>query len=688
MSVAEMKIVGIVGPKSILNVVMRSVILQGNVHMIDAISRVNSADFFLPPTERNIEALEEEPFLKHFSERRSFGREEKIVNLFHDLFDIKPFLREDFLNEEYDYDNFMKQFLGIYKVIQKTVQEIEENQREIDKKEEFINNLKYLSELDLDINRLIDMKYLVFRLIRVTKENYDKLKKNYENIPAVVLRLATEGKYVTLLYIAPITLEETLERIFSSLNYTVLPVPREIKGNNIEEILEELAKGIEQDKKTIEASKKTIEEYKDQYKDELEKMFSRLEMEKKIEEFKSKVAIGRKLFFIFGFVPAGDVDKLKENLEKKFNDKLTIIIDPVKKPYSATPPTKLNNIKLFKPFESLVKMYGTPSYQEKDPTVFFALTYMFIFGAMFGDVGQGFVLLLGGLILEYIYNKIDFGAVLNRLGISSIIFGFIYGSVFGSEEIIPAMVIRPMSNIDNMLIIAVAFGIIFILFSYILSIVNAIRENNLKDGILGENGLTGFLFYVLLLYTVFRVFIMHKDILPAITITLLTLLSIMFFKEAIARRLFFSDKSLKKPSANEYIEGGFGLIEMLLSMLSNTISFLRVGAFALNHVGLFIAFLTLANMMSSAWGNWIVLFIGNVVILSLEGLIVFIQALRLEYYEMFTKYYRGDGIEYNPAKIKFMVPQKNKKILSFKTIVLPIIGKNEYHNYINSKTEV
>ncbi len=659
MSVAEMKIVGVIGPKSILNVVMRSIILQSNVHMIDALARVNSADFFLPPTERNIEALEEEPYLKHYSERRNLAKEEKIVNLFHDLFDIKPFLKEDVLKEEYDYDNFMKQFLGIYKVIEKTVQDIEERQKEIDKKREYINNLRYLSGLDLDVERLFGMKYLVFRLIRITRENYDKLKKNYFNIPAVVLRLATEGKYVTLLYIAPLTLEETLKRIFSSLNYTILPIPYDLKGN-IEDILAELTSSIEHDQKMIEASKETIENYKVQYKDELEKMFSRLEMEKKIEELKPKVAIGKKLFFLFGFIPADEIERLKEELERRFNDKLIIVVDPVKKPCSATPPTKLNNIKLFKPFESLVKMYGIPSYQEKDPTVFFALTYMFIFGAMFGDVGQGLVMLLAGIILEYVYKKVDFGGLLNRLGLSSIIFGFIYGSVFGSEEILPAMVIRPMSNIDNMLIIAVLFGIFFILFSYILGIVNSVKENNLKDAILGENGLTGFLFYLLLLYTVYRVFIQHKDFALIITITLLALLSIMFFKEAIAKRLFISNRSLKKLSANEYIEGGFGLIEMLLSMLSNTISFLRVGAFALNHVGLFIAFLTLANMMSSAWGNWTVLFIGNLVILSLEGLIVFIQALRLEYYEMFTKFYRGDGIEYIPAKVIFANPQKEK----------------------------
>jgi len=531
------------------------------------------------------------------------------------------------------------------------------------------------------------MKYLVFRLIRITRENYDKLKRNYENIPAVILKVAIEGKYVILVSITPETLEETLEKIFSSLNYTILPIPREMKGT-IAEVLEQLNNSIEQDLKLIESLKRSIEEYKEQYRDELKKMYSRLEMEKRIEEVKSEVAIGKKLFFMFGYVPISSVNKLKENLEKKLGNKLIILVDDVKKPYSGTiPPTKLNNVKLFKPFESLVKMYGIPSYQEKDPTIFFGLSYMIIFGAMFGDVGQGLVLLISGLILEYIYQKIDFGGVLNRLGLSSIIFGFLYGSVFGSEEILPALVIRPMANIENMLIIAVFFGIILISLSYIFNIINTIKEKNLEEGLLGQNGLAGFILYLLLLYTVYQAFIIHNDLLPVLIIILPVLLCIMLFKKSIASKLFHLNKIYKKLSANDYIEEGFGIIEMLLSMLSNTISFLRVGAFALNHVGLYIAFLTLANMMSSAWSNWVVLVVGNIVILTLEALIVFIQALRLEYYELFTKYYRGDGIEYVPLKIKRPSLQKEKKRVIFKTIVLPIDGNKSY-NFVNSKTEV
>ncbi|MBP8718907.1 MAG: ATPase, partial [Candidatus Atribacteria bacterium] len=184
MSVEKMKIMGIIGPQNILNKVLRVVILNGSMHMINALSRVNSADFFLPPTEKNITALEEIPFLKSYSQKRDLAEDEKMVNLFQELFDIKPGLKREYLSEDYNYDDFMKQFSDLYSQVLATTFEIEEKSREIDKKREYLNNLKYLTKFNLDISRLRNMKYLVFRLIKITRENYDKLKKNYENIPA------------------------------------------------------------------------------------------------------------------------------------------------------------------------------------------------------------------------------------------------------------------------------------------------------------------------------------------------------------------------------------------------------------------------------------------------------------------------------------------------------------------------
>jgi len=669
-----MKIMGVIGKKNLLNRVLHLVTLNGSMHMINALVRVNSIDFFLPPTEKNIEALEEEPFLKLYSTKRDLAKDERVVKLLLNLFDIRPQLKKEYLIQNYDYDDFMKQLSEIHARFRSTADEIEEKSRLIDKKKEYINNLKYLSMLQLDISRLIDMKYLVFRLIRISRENYAKLKKNYENIPAVILKMAVEGRNVIMASITPVTLEETLYKIFSSLNYTILPIPKEPRGT-LEEVTEQLTTSIAEDQKLIESLKKSLEDYRLKHMDELKKGYSRLEMEKKIEELKSEIAMGDKLFFMFGFVPDSNVSELKSELEKQFGNELIILIDDVKKSsLGIAPPTKLNNMKLFSPFETLVKMYGTPAYREKDPTVFFGLTYMILFGAMFGDVGQGFILFFSGLMLEIRWKMTNLGGILSRIGLSSIVFGFLYGSVFGSEEILPALVIRPMSNINDTLIAAVVFGIILLLSSYIYGIINSSREKNLAEGLFGRNGLIGLIFYVLLLFTIYQVFVIHCNILPVIVFIMAGLLLLMLFKQPLSGRFFHSGKSTRELSANDYIEEGFGIIETLLSMLSNTISFLRVGAFALNHVGLYLAFATLAGMMSTSWGNWTVLIVGNIVILTLEALIVFIQALRLEYYELFTKYYRGDGIEYTPAKINSISSIGKQKSLNRKGIMLTVIG--------------
>jgi V/A-type H+-transporting ATPase subunit I len=124
----------------------------------------------------------------------------------------------------------------------------------------------------------------------------------------------------------------------------------------------------------------------------------------------------------------------------------------------------------------------------------------------------------------------------------------------------------------------------------------------------------------------------------------------MVFKQPLAG-LLTGHKLYEESPGDYYIEAGFGVVETILSVASNIISFIRVGAFALNHVGLYIAFATMAEMLDSKFGGIVILVIGNVFIIGLEGLIVFIQSLRLEYYELFSKYYSGYGVEYKPIDV-------------------------------------
>jgi V/A-type H+-transporting ATPase subunit I len=278
---------------------------------------------------------------------------------------------------------------------------------------------------------------------------------------------------------------------------------------------------------------------------------------------------------------------------------------------------------------------------------------MFLFGAMFGDLGQGFVLLLGGIILAKAKRNKILGGLLLRLGLSSMIFGTLYGAVFGFEDIIPALLMRPFENINKVLAGAVVIGIVLILISYIFGIVNKLKRKDIEEGIFGKDGLVGLLFYICLL-TLIGGKLLGKTILPMETGVVIILLSIalMIFKEPLSNLIMG-----KKPLYNEdisgyYIEGVFSIIETLLSMLSGTVSFIRVGAFALTHVGLFIAFQTIGELIGTTAGNIIVLILGNIIIIGLEGLIVFIQGLRLQYYELFSRYYKGEGKEFNPINIK------------------------------------
>lgn len=122
----------------------------------------------------------------------------------------------------------------------------------------------------------------------------------------------------------------------------------------------------------------------------------------------------------------------------------------------------------------------------------------------------------------------------------------------------------------------------------------------------------------------------------------------MIFKKVLYQKFVLKQKTAL-PNGY-FIESSFSIVETIISIFSGTISFIRVGAFAINHVGLFLAFSTIGNMIGTKTGSIVMIIIGNIVILGLEGLIVFIQSLRLEYYEMFSKYYIGDGREFVPDK--------------------------------------
>ncbi len=316
------------------------------------------------------------------------------------------------------------------------------------------------------------------------------------------------------------------------------------------------------------------------------------------------------------------------------------------------PPTKLKNLKIFKPFEMFIKMYGLPAYNEIDPTSFVAITYSVIFGIMFGDVGQGLCLVIGGLLV-YKLAKMNLAAIIALAGVFSTIFGFLYGSIFGFEEVLHPIWLSPRENVMTMLITTVGFGVFLIVLSMVINIINAIKAKDWGRLFFDTNGVAGLVFYSALITCVVLVFTGHA--LPAIIFFIIFFaipLVLIFLREALTHLLQKKSRIFPEHKGMFFVENTFEMFEVLLSYLTNTISFLRIGAFALSHAAMMGVVMILAGAGEGAHPNIIVIIIGNIVVSALEGLVVGIQVLRLEYYEMFSRFYKGTGKEFKPYKGK------------------------------------
>lgn len=148
--------------------------------------------------------------------------------------------------------------------------------------------------------------------------------------------------------------------------------------------------------------------------------------------------------------------------------------------------------------------------------------------------------------------------------------------------------------------------------------------------------------------------ILNVEAIPliALVIPLILLFIILILKQPISNIIMGNHELFHGKKSEYFVEQGVGLIEVVISMFSNTMSFLRVGSFAISHAALFLAFSIIAEMTGSMAGSIIIYIIANIIAIGLEGLVVLIQCLRLEFYELFSRYYKGNSNSYDPIRIK------------------------------------
>ncbi|MGN0276111.1 MAG: V-type ATP synthase subunit I [Hominisplanchenecus sp.] len=520
--------------------------------------------------------------------------------------------------------------------------------------------LKPFLGFNFDIHSVLQFKFIKYRFGRIAHDYYKKLEHYvYENLDTVFYRCSADDQYVWGIYFVPANHAFKIDAVFSSLHFERIHLPDEYEGipqevgSKLQSDIHSLTRQIEDCQKE---GAKILAEYRDKIllaRDKFKSLSSNFDVRKLAACTKEEK---QSFYILCGWMTEKDSDLFIKDIANDKNVYCIIEDNDEQTNSELMPPTKLKNPRLFRPFEMFVRMYGLPAYNELDPTIFVALTYSFIFGAMFGDVGQGLCLVIGGALL-YKFKKMELAACISCAGIFSTIFGFLFGSFFGFEDVIPALWMHPktamttlpfIGSMNTAFVVAIAFGMFLILTTMILHIVNAVRSKNIGNLIFDTNGIAGIVFYGAIVAVVFLFMTGHT--LPAAGVLIVMFvvpLILIGFKEPLTKLVEKKADAMPKEKAMFLVTAFFELFEVLLSYFSNTLSFVRIGAFAVSHAAMMEVVLMLAGAESGS-PNWIVIVLGNVFVCAMEGLIVGIQVLRLEYYEMFSRFYKGDGHPFKP----------------------------------------
>lgn len=476
--------------------------------------------------------------------------------------------------------------------------------------------------------RMHACQYLNFGFGRLPRESYKKLSM-YKDEIFVHHHVHETPQYVWMLYVTSDSYVDKVRKIFKDLYFEPIDIPM------------------------IDV-KKQLEHYKDQIDD----IYAFCNEENSVHELYPYIAEINEKYLLSGFVKEDEVDHYKA-IFKDFPSTIEVK-DPSEVPELECP-TLLKNNWFAKPFEMFLGMYGVPKYTDFDPTGFMAFTYCLLFGIMFGDLGQGLVLFILGLVFE---KKGQIFGIINRCGITSMIFGFLFGSVFGYEELLNPIHqslfgvreklfdVMAQSSTMVLLIGAVAIGAVLILTTQCMNIVNRFKHHQLGDAIFSQNGIAGLVFYGGIVFAIVATMLLGWNVLNPVYLGIFIVLPVISFvmKEPLSNAVEHKTVKPEEGWGGYIAQSIFELIDVLLTFVTNSMSYLRVGGFVLSHAGMMLVVMTLVEMTGKA--GVAVLIFGNIFVMVLEGLIVGIQTLRLEYYEMFSRYYDAGGVQFNALSAK------------------------------------
>lgn len=636
--IEKMKFLSITGPKADIDRMTETYLSKYEIHLENALSELTEVANLSPFLEIN-------PYKEALSTIDSFYEQ------LEDSSQISPELMD------------IEKAIKTVRAVQDGFRRLEEEKSRLQSEHaEILDPLKIIrpfKNLNFDVSEILNFKYIHYRFGRIEKQYLQKFEKYiYDNLDTLFIKCGEDEMYVYGVYFVPEHQAHKVHAVYSSMHFERIFIPNEYHGTAAE-AFEKLDTRHREIHKALDANKEASHKFLQDNSTKIVSAKAALDACSSSFDIRKLAACTpgdtNTFYILCGWMTEKDALAFQKDIQN--DEKIFCLMEDQKAPATQKPPTKLRNPKLFKPFEMYVKMYGLPAYNEMDPTWFVAITYSFIFGAMFGDVGQGLVLFLGGLFL-YKTKKMDLAGIISCAGVFSVFFGFMYGSFFGFEDVLKAIWLKPMNQmmdvplvgrLNAVFVIAIGFGMFIILICMVFNIINSIRRGDTEKTWFDSNAVAGLVFYGSIVLTI-GLFISGKK-LPAAAILVIMFgvpLLLMFLKEPLTNLVEKKSKILPEQKGMFFVQSFFELFEVLLSYLSNTLSFLRIGAFAVSHAAMMEVVLMLAGATNGGSPNWIVVVLGNIFVCAMEGLIVGIQVLRLEYYEIFSRFYAGNGREFKP----------------------------------------
>ena len=497
-----------------------------------------------------------------------------------------------------------------------------------------------------DLNASQNISYSIGHLL---EDNWDRLQELSTASPLFVRQLARKEKYIIALILYSRDYKKEAHKLFDALNFHEYHGSFPNDFENIVEMREHLS-SLQKEKNShdraaahfIESNREKCEKY---YAGicSMQRVYSLMQLR---GEVAGMVAIS-------GFVPEEKVEYVRGLVSKEASDAvfITEVGENIKK-YTQVP-TLLQNNFFVRIFQNIVTLYSVPAYDEFDPSPIVAFSFCLFFGLMFGDVGHGAMLAFGAWWLgKKGIMPAAFSKVIMVAGFISMFFGVLYGSTFGEEGLIHPLWLSPMKDTNELILISIAIGIVFLSLGLLLRIKVLYVKREWGELLFSGEGAAGLLFYWTALFTlVYGISGFSSPIIKWLLIfTLIALFVVIVCGNYLTKKIFHL-----KPE-NDGVVHIFSVAHAMLSFISNTASFVRLAAFAMNHAGLSLAVYMLADMIRAAplgrISSIIIVLAGNILIVALEGLIVFIQTLRLEYYEFFSKFFQGGGREFTPVTWK------------------------------------